>query len=124
MGHLAISHIYLKSSFTQNNSIKITNILQSTSHKLTSTRKGRVWIIAIHNQQSIYIEIQVHKTNEYSYEVEEQMKELKINTKDYPEVISIISSMGREIDVYYCEKISKKLALHFDCIRFPAKLVS
>ncbi len=129
MSIIATSNIFLKSEFTSYESAQVTQSLCEICKDVEETRKGRHWkvLYEIEDQTSGF-SIHVYKTDSevHSYIFEDDLIELEIDEdqSQYPEVISIVSNTGREIDKESCAIITDKLSVLFDCVARVAGLSS
>ena len=124
MGLIARSSIYLESMFTVHDSSKINTALKIACESIVDTRKGRHWEITYGSQEASTFTIHVHNTAEYFREKEDEMAELGLTPHDTPEMIAIISALGREIDKENCQAITDLISAEFNCVTQDAALVS
>ena len=127
MSFLATSYLFLKSEFTAADSAKITVFLKDNCEILKETRKGRHWEVGVPiGDQSRGFDIHVwslEKEEDY-WSFEDDMLDLNIDNEVCPEVIAIVSWVGRESDREACEVLSGGIAELFDCVIRRVRLVN
>ncbi|MEM7185993.1 MAG: hypothetical protein AAF466_04975 [Bacteroidota bacterium] len=98
--------------------------MKSICTSVMESRKGRHWEITFGRNEPGLFTVDVHKTETYLWEVEEEMAEMGITTSEFPEVIVIVSNVGRMVDQRHCQMISDRISAEFDCISTKAELKS
>lgn len=124
MGLLAVSNIFLRSKFTAYDSGCISEALRLICNEVEETRKGRHWEVVYSREERSPFTIHVYQTSDYLWEVEEELAALGLTSEDAPEVVSVISAVGREIDKEACQIITDTISAIFNCVSAGAKLVS
>lgn len=124
MGQLAISSIYLKKEFTPPDSQTISQLLKISCETIRETKKGRHWEVRGGDNSQVSLSIHVHRTANSSSQIEEEMNRLGLTTANYPEVIQIVSLMGREVDLKYCQSVGELIGSSFNCEFVNAQLIS
>ena len=121
MSHIAVAHLFL-GEFTPVTSGVITRCLRETGSQLTETRKGRAWILSTGDDTELTLT--VRKTVDAIIDVDNDLARLEIEVDDFPECISIVSSLGRPDDLTNCCRICETLTRTLECKTIGAELDS
>lgn len=123
MSMIAGAYLFLPNEFTHYDSSVIDQSLRQVCDNVKDTRKGRYWE-AYNSEREVSFQVLVKPTVECLSDCEKELFDLKLLPDDVPEVITITTVLGTDVDLQTCVELTQLLTEKMGCKTLGAKLMS